>query len=137
MRVFCYGNFSDDHAYQPLLRAGHDTVHLNGNWTAQEAYDTILEADAVLLQYAEVAEIGALLGIAIAFGKPVYVVDSSGKTVTNAFLEMEGVGVYEDLGYALEMILEAGLDEEQDDEHVELHGGGDLGPGGDSEQRDP
>lgn len=133
MRAYVHGNWSPE-LLQVIARAGHDVAVLDPSMTPEEVYQEVLTADAVLLQYEPDVDIGVVLGLALAFGKDLYVV-SMGE-VPSPFLGMEGVRTHSIVEDAFADLLEAFAEaavEEQDDEHMGLHT--ESGPGDDSGQR--
>lgn len=136
MRAYVHGNWSPE-LLQVVARAGHDVAVLDASMTPEEIYQEVLVADAILIQHSRPdIDLGVVLGLALAFGKDIYVVYAG---PPSAFLRMDGVRVHIDIESALADLLEAfaeAVEEEQGDEHMGLHGPG-AGPGDDTDQRGP
>jgi len=109
----------------------------DSNTTPQEAYNSLLAADMVLMLYGGSSDLPTELGIAIALGKAIYVAKETSGCDPNPFLDVDGVRRFDSVVEALEALLadERGDEDEQREKGVyELRELGGLGTeaGGDS-----
>lgn len=134
VRVYLHGYLGADYdqIMAPIVDDDHEVHVLDPSMSPQEIYNEILEADVVILQHNdEDSERGTALGLALAFGKTVYVIASTG--ARDVWLRFEDVRVYDDL-YDLLPDVRAALKEIAEDDGSQLDDGRDAG---DVPGRDP
>ena len=117
-------------AITELLGSGHDVVVADEPLTDQELYDQILGCDALLLHGSYDPSFGFMVGIAMAMGKMVYVVD----ILRSEHFRFAGYLECPLLDEAVKALI-TDFKESEDDARLdrdELQSGGDPEVGGDS-----
>lgn len=116
--IYLSGGGSADEIQTLLKAQGLDTEITCDDMDAMEIYQGILEADAVVMHYIPDAQVGTELGLALAFGKPIYMLgvlikeDFCADTLLNepnVFVgdDMEGIQHFTDIEGLVEAVVEA------------------------------
>lgn len=87
--IFICGSYHCDWLGTEISSKGITCLVETTDMTADDVYEAILEADAVVMHYVPDAGVGTELGLALAFGKMVYMVGAEDEP--NVFVTMDGV----------------------------------------------
>ena len=111
--IYFHSYDPDNEVLERLISAGFDVAVYDISMTDQELYDTVMEADLVLLDHSEndSFEEGFVRGLAVAFGKVVYVAPGNES-------DLEGHHPYPTLLEAAEALLK----EQEPDDAARLDG---------------
>lgn len=119
--IYLHSYDPDSEVLERLISAGFDVAVYDMSMTDQELYDTVMEADLVLLEHSQnnSFEEGFVRGLAMAFGKVLYVAPGDES-------DLEGHHPYPTLLEAAEALLKE--QEPEDDARLD---GSKPGPGAD------